>query len=246
MIHFFSKKKFLTDYLSGMIDIHNHILPGIDDGAKTVQDSIALIKGFSDIGIHSFIATPHIMHNYYPNSKETITESLHKLTNELLAQNLKDIRIEGAAEHMIDEGFQELLEDKTVMAMQKDYLLVEMSYLQPAIHFEESVLSVMKNGYFPILAHPERYGYWHATPKKYRYYKEKGVLFQLNILSLSNYYGPEVRKMATYLIDKGLIDFIASDVHNVSQLNSLKELVISQKKLKKILPIIENTISTFY
>ncbi|MGB5170273.1 MAG: CpsB/CapC family capsule biosynthesis tyrosine phosphatase, partial [Eudoraea sp.] len=246
MFQIFSKKKFLADYLSGFIDIHNHILPGIDDGAKTVEDSIQLIQGFSDIGVNSFVATPHIMNNYYPNTRETITESLHQLTNELLAKNLTDVSIEAAAEHMIDDGFEDLLTDKGVMPLRKDHLLVEMSYLQPAIHFEECIESVMKNGYFPILAHPERYGYWHSDFRKYAYYKEKGVLFQLNFLSLSNYYGPEVKKAAYNLIDKGHIDFVASDVHRIDQLDYLKEVKISTSLIKKVLPLIHNTLETFY
>ncbi|WP_276391697.1 tyrosine-protein phosphatase [Eudoraea chungangensis] len=246
MFQIFNKKKFLVDYLSGFIDIHNHILPGIDDGAKSVEDSIALIKGFSSIGISSFVATPHIMNNYYPNTEESISTSLHDLTNALLTENLTDIRIEAAAEHMIDDAFEDLLVNKQIMPLRKDFLLIEMSYLQPAIHFEECIESIMKNGFFPILAHPERYGYWHSEQKKYPYYKNKGVLYQLNLLSLSNYYGPEVKKMAYSLLDKGHIDFVASDVHNLMQLNNLKDLQISPKKIKKLLPLIENTISHFY
>ncbi|MEO0528856.1 MAG: CpsB/CapC family capsule biosynthesis tyrosine phosphatase, partial [Bacteroidota bacterium] len=120
MFHIFSKKKFLVDHLENFIDIHNHILPGIDDGAKTVQDSIGLINGFSEFGIRSFIATPHIMHNYYPNTPETIENSLLALKNELLKNEMTHISIEAAAEHMIDDNFEAMLEAKTCMPLRKE------------------------------------------------------------------------------------------------------------------------------
>ena len=105
MFHIFSKKKFLVDYLQNFVDSHNHILPGIDDGAKNVQESVDLIRGFKELGITNLVATPHILNNYYPNTKETITASLDLLTNELMENDLKDISIEAAAEHMIDDNF---------------------------------------------------------------------------------------------------------------------------------------------
>ena len=97
MFSFFSKKHFLIDHLEGFIDIHNHILPGIDDGAKTVEDSIELIKGFNEFGVKDFICTPHIMENYYPNNPSTIQSSLSLLKNALKMNNLEHINIEAAA-----------------------------------------------------------------------------------------------------------------------------------------------------
>ncbi|MGB5780883.1 MAG: CpsB/CapC family capsule biosynthesis tyrosine phosphatase [Eudoraea sp.] len=173
MFHIFSKKKYLVDYLHNFVDIHNHILPGIDDGAKNVQESVDLIRGFKELGITNLVATPHIMSNLYPNTKETITNSLDLLTNALLANDLKDISIEASAEHMIDDNFEELLEKGEVMSMRKQYLLVEMSYLQASINFDDAIQNVMKKGLFPILAHPERYGYWHTNKNNYSKYKKK-------------------------------------------------------------------------
>ena len=246
MFHIFSKKKYLVDYLHNFVDIHNHILPGIDDGAKNVQESIDLIRGFKELGITNMVATPHIMSNLYPNTKETITASLDLLTNELLANDLKDISIEAAAEHMIDDSFKELLEQGEVMSMRKQYLLVEMSYLQPSINFDDAIKSIMKKGFFPILAHPERYGYWHTNKANYSKYKKKGVQYQLNLLSLSDYYGPEVQRMALYLLDHGLIDYIATDIHRREQIEFLKEIKINAGVSESIIPLINNTINQFY
>lgn len=246
MFHFFNKKKFLVDYLDGFIDIHNHILPGIDDGAKTVDESIALIRSFSEFDIKHFVATPHIMSNYYPNTRETIGTSLTKLKNALLQNGLKDVSVEASAEHMIDDNFENLLENEGIMPLKKDYLLVEMSYLQPPINFEEAIIKTASKRFFPILAHPERYGFLHHRKKRYQEYKDNGILFQMNLLSLSEYYGKEVPKVAVELLENGLIDFVASDVHNMTQLNALKKLTLSKKMIEQLLPLINNTIQTFY
>jgi len=246
MFHIFGKQKFLVDYLQDFVDIHNHILPGIDDGAKTVKESVELIRGFGELGITNLVATPHIMNNLYQNTKETITASMDLLTNELITNDLKDISIEAAAEHMIDDNFEELLERDEVMPMRKSYLLVEMSYLQASINFDDATQRVMKKGFFPILAHPERYGYWHTNKVNYSVYKKKGVQYQLNLLSLSDYYGPEVHKMALNLIDHGLIDYIASDIHRKDQIDYLKEIKIKRGLLEKVLPLINKTINIFY
>jgi len=246
MFHIFGKKHFLIDHLENFVDIHNHILPGIDDGAKTPEDSLALIKGFTEFGVTNFIATPHIMHNYYANNPQTINAALALVKNEFLKNDLKTISVEASAEHMIDDNFEVILENGGIMIMRKEFLLVEMSYLQPPINFDEAIIKVVSKRLFPILAHPERYNFLHHRLKKYSSYKEQGILFQLNLLSLGNFYGKEVPKIAAKLLDEGLIDYVASDIHNLNQLNSLKNLTISKKHIRQLLPIINNTIETFY
>jgi len=246
MFSFFSKKKYLIDYLEGFIDIHNHILPGIDDGAKTVEDSISLINEFSEFGVTKFIATPHIMNNYYPNTPETINSSLQLLKDELLKRDLRHVSLEVSAEHMIDDNFESILEEGKVMPIRKTYLLVEMSYLQASINFDEAIKKVAKNRYFPILAHPERYMYLHNNFSKYHQYKKDGILFQMNFLSLSDFYGKEVQKKAIKLLEGELLDFVATDIHNLHQMKKLKEMKLSNSILKLLLPIIEKTIGDFY
>ena len=232
MVSFFSKKKYLTDLLEGFIDVHNHILPGIDDGAQTPSDSIAIIKGFSEFGVSDFIATPHIMHNYHDNTPETIGNSLKVLRSELIKNNMNEVSIAASAEHMIDDNFETILEKKEVMPLHEEDLLIEMSYLQRPINFDESVIAITQNRFFPVLAHPERYHFLHGRPRKYAEFKQQGILFQLNMLSLSEFYGKEVQKVALRLLEEDKIDFIGSDVHNMNQLNSLKELTISKKTMK--------------
>ena len=246
MFHIFGKKLYLIDHLQKFVDVHNHILPGIDDGARTNEDAIALIKGFGEFGVSNFIATPHIIHNYYPNTPETITASLNELKAELLKVGLRDVAITASAEHMIDDNFESILEKEEVMHMRNDYLLVEMSYLQPPLNFETAMIKIASKRYYPILAHPERYNFLHYKPRKYGQYKEKGILFQLNLLSLGDFYGKDVSKMGLKLLEDGLIDYVASDVHNLHQLGALKSITLSRRQLRQILPVINNTIETFY
>ncbi len=245
MFNFFTKKEFLVDHLEGFVDIHNHILPGIDDGAKNVDESLELIKGFGEFGVNDFICTPHIMENYYPNTPETINTSLAVLQNELYLNNLGDVRIRASAEHMIDSGFEKKLEDNHVMPLDKKYLLMEMSFLQAPINFDASLKKVTEKGLFPILAHPERYVYLHNNSGRYEQLKEIGVLFQLNILSLSDFYGKEVQRSAMKLIESGLIDFLASDVHNIRQLSKIEKIALSKRTIQKLISLVTKTAHNF-
>ena len=246
MINFFARKNYLVDSLSNFVDIHNHILPGIDDGAKTVDDSLALLKGFDEIGIRKFIATPHIMHNFYDNDRESINDSLERLKSALLEHKMKDFAIEASAEHMIDDNFESLLDDGGEMPLRKDYILVEMSYLQPSINFDEAIIKIAQKGYYPILAHPERYIYLKGRMRRLSEYKSRGIQFQLNLLSLGEYYGSDTYSNALKILDAGLFDFVGTDIHNLNQLNALKEMKLSKRVHKKVLPLIYNTIEDFY
>jgi tyrosine-protein phosphatase YwqE len=246
MVTWFHKKKFVADYLEGLVDIHNHILPGIDDGAKTVEESIALIKAFDELGMQHFIATPHIFPALYPNNSETIRKAHQQLMEALLEQRMTQVSIVPSAEHMIDDSFDELLSQEGVMPLKDGFLLVEMSYLQPSLNFNEAIVQITQKGLTPVLAHPERYMYLHQTPYKYREYKQKGILFQLNMLSLGPYYGKDVQKMARQLLEDGMIDFIGTDTHSLKHLKAISEIQIKEKEADRLLPVIQNTISTFY
>ncbi len=245
MFSFFSKKIFLVDHLHGLVDIHNHILPGIDDGAKTVDDSINLISTFSDFGVKNFVFTPHIMNHYYPNTPSTVRRSYDMLKKELVAKGMENIQIDYAAEHMIDDNFENLLENGSVLPLKKEFLLIEMSYLQPPLNFDKSVEKIKQRGIYPILAHPERYGYLHKEPIKYSLYRENNILFQLNLLSLSDYYGKEIKKIAHKLLEKDFYNYVGSDVHNMRHLHQLKNLTVDKKRLDKILQLVNNTIMDF-
>ena len=246
MWEIFQKKRFLVDFLEDFVDIHNHILPGIDDGAKTVEDSLTLIKGMGELGIKRFVATPHIMHNYYPNTPETINNALSQLQDALLENHITDVAVSAAAEHMIDDNFENLLEEEGVMPLVQDYLLVEMSFLQASINLGSAIEKTAHSGYFPILAHPERYLYYRNKHEIFRSLKKKGTKLQLNLLSLGEYYGAETHNNARELLEDNLIDFAASDLHHTGHLKELKKVQITEKTLDKLFPVLENTIEQFY
>jgi len=241
MFNFFTKKEYLVDHLAGFIDIHNHILPGIDDGAKNVKESIELIKGFKQFGVTKFICTPHIMYNYHDNTPETIKESFKKLKKELKhKEEFKDITINYAAEHMIDENFEHLLDTNEVLPLNSNHILIEMSYLQPSINFNQSIEKIIKKGIFPVFAHPERYQYLNNTLKNYEKLKSQGLKLQLNLLSLGGYYGADVKKVALQLLENNLYDFLGSDAHNTTHIQSLKSIKLKQRYVKNLLYLIDN------
>ncbi|MEC8832425.1 MAG: CpsB/CapC family capsule biosynthesis tyrosine phosphatase, partial [Bacteroidota bacterium] len=219
MFDFFHRKVFLADYLHGLVDIHNHILPGIDDGAKTVEESMELLRGFAEFGVKKFICTPHIMHNQYNNTPKTIKAAHSLLTKELDKSEDLNVILDYAAEHMIDDNFERLLERGEVVPMNKEYILIEMSYLQPSFNFDLAVEKIGQNQLFPIFAHPERYMYLHQKYGKYPKMKSSGILFQMNLLSLNPAsYGDAATKIVGKLLEDQLIDYVGTDVHQIRQL----------------------------
>lgn len=212
---------------------------------KNVEESIALIKAFDELGIQNFIATPHILPSLYPNTPQTIHSAHQELMESLLEHRLTQVSVVPAAEHMIDDSFEDLLNTDGIMPIKGGYILVEMSYLQPSLNFDEAIIQITQKGFTPILAHPERYLYLHQTPSKYQEYRQKGIQFQLNMLSLGPYYGPDVQKKAYQLLENGMIDFIGTDTHSLKHLNAVKELQIKEKEADRLLPVLNQTIATF-
>jgi len=245
MLQIFSKKQFLKDLLEDFVDIHNHILPGIDDGAKTIQESLELLKNMEALGVKQFIPTPHIMQDFYPNTDESIGNAYELLLGSLNKKTLNKITINPAAEYMLDGNFESLLNEGQLFTLKHNYVLVEMSYFQPPINLEELIFKIKLNGYIPVLAHPERYAYYHNNLDYYARLKHLGCLFQINLLSLSEYYGTSVQKTAKYLLNENLIDFAGTDAHNLYQVETLTNLILSKKRASKMLEVIQNTNTTF-
>jgi protein-tyrosine phosphatase len=232
---FFKKKEFpLTDFFpEGFVDIHSHLLPGIDDGAKDINTSIELIQKMSSYGIKNFITTPHVLGDVYPNSSETIKNKLKEVKEELLKRNITDISITAAAEYMMDEQFSALLEKEDILTLKDNYILVEMSYFSPPINLYDILFEIQLKGYKPILAHPERYNSYHNNFKQYYKLKKAGCLFQLNLLSLTEQYGKHVQKTTEKLLKENLYDFVGTDTHHQNHLQLLQK-VSTKKNIKNI------------
>ena len=201
-------------------DMHSHILPGIDDGSPDVAASLSLIKGMMKLGITSAVATPHIIGDLYRNNSETIGNALQTIETALAAEQI-DFRIKAAAEYMLDDYFLELLRTGTPLLTVKDNIvLTEFSYSVRPSNIEEILFSMITAGYKPILAHPERYGYYHDDFKRYHYLKDLGFQLQVNLLSLTGYYGKSVAKAALYMLKNDLVSFAGTDMHHERHLDA--------------------------
>ena len=221
-------------------------MPGIDDGASTVEDSLKLIHYFKEIGITQFIATPHVMNDYYPNTPQTIKAALEDLQKKLDKEGEGNIKIKAAAEYMMDQAFMELLGKERLLTLKDNLVLVEMSYFQAPINLHEILFQLQTQQYKPVLAHPERYAFFHSKSlNNYTDLKNRGCLFQLNALSLVGHYGKNMQEIAFSLLKEGMIDFLGTDTHQTRHLEKLSGAQLSKKQLDLVLPVIQRTRDTF-
>lgn len=224
MFNFFKKPKVpekIPDYLPINMDIHSHVLPGIDDGAPDIATSIQLIQGLYDLGIDKSIATPHIIGDMYRNTRETITDALKK-TQDACAKADINIELTAAAEYMLDDHFMDLLRKKEpLLTLHKNIILTEISYSTTPDNLEEITASIISEGYKPILAHPERYHYYQQNTGRYRELIEMGFVLQINMLSLTGYYGKQAEKAVKYILDNELALLAGTDLHHEKHLAAL-------------------------
>lgn len=223
-VKFKSKRTVLKQDIKLKVDIHAHLIPGIDDGAKTMDDSIALIVKLKSLGYQKLIITPHIMGHRYKNNANNIKEAFDRLQLEV-NQRAIDIKLEVAAEYYLDEDFMTLLNNKDLLIFGDNYLLFETSYTVQPINLFEAINQINFKGYKAVLAHPERYIYMQRDIKIYEMLKKSTkVLFQVNLNSLEGYYGKEAQKIAQHLIRNGWVDFLGSDTHHMKQLDILQKV----------------------
>ncbi|MEO9211434.1 MAG: CpsB/CapC family capsule biosynthesis tyrosine phosphatase [Ginsengibacter sp.] len=202
-------------------DIHSHLLPGIDDGSPDVATSIQLLQSLSSAGIKDFICTPHIISDLYRNTPETISKALAILKEACVANNL-DVNLRAAAEYMIDDGFKAKLENgEPLLTLEKNYILTEFSYYTLPSNLNEITFQILSNNYLPLAAHPERYHYYHNDFDAFFKLQEAGFLLQVNILSITGYYGKSVAKAAKFILKNNLAAFVGTDLHHENHLKAL-------------------------
>ncbi len=231
----FKKKNKEPEFLfnSLKVDMHSHLIPGIDDGAQNLEESIALTKAFIDLGFKKIITTPHIMADYYRNTPDIVLEGLDLWREELHKQNI-NIEVEAAAEYYLDEAFENKLDKGNLLTMGNNYLLFELSFINFPNNMEDMVKKMNDKGYKPILAHPERYPYLYSSIDLYYQIKEYGCYFQMNTIALTGHYGKQTQKIAEQLVESNLIDFLGSDMHRLQHAIALKES-LHHPLLKKLL-----------
>jgi tyrosine-protein phosphatase YwqE len=240
VFHFFKQKEpFLRDLIpDNFIDIHSHLLPGIDDGATSIEDTESLIKGMEKVGIKKFITTPHVIGEIWKNSSLEINNKLLSTIDELKIPEI-NTRFKVAAEYMIDEEFRKLFKKERLLTLKENFVLVEMSYISPSLQLYDILFELQTAGYQPVLAHPERYNFYHHSIDNYKKLKNAGCLFQLNMLSATGYYGEHVSKISNALVKEGLIDFIGSDLHHTRHLSGLQKRIVL-KNYEYLTPIFQN------
>ena len=205
-------------------DYHSHILPGVDDGVRTMEESLSILEGLEEIGITDLWLTPHIMEDI-PNT----TEDLRQRFSVLVEKNPTKIRLNLAAEYMMDALFEERLQKGDLLPLGKDgnHLLVETSYFNPPMDLYGILEKARVKGYYPVLAHPERYVY--MEKKDYKHLKEMGVLLQMNVGSIGKVYGKEVYRKAKWMLRKGMYSLFGSDLHRRFMIDVMKENLSRRK-----------------
>lgn len=228
MLNIFKRKPKIPDYSFLGVDLHSHLLPGIDDGARSMGHSLALIEMLKGLGFHTLITTPHVMAELYVNNPEIIRYKYNEVQAALREKEL-GIKLSAAAEYLMDEGFGDKLESGNLLTLPGNRVLVEMSFFAAPPMLEDYLFRLQTKGYRPVLAHPERYLFLKGDLEKYRELKNRGCEFQLNLLSLGGYYGKPTRENAFELLNAGLIDFLATDLHHEGQAELLGEMLYDRQ-----------------
>jgi protein-tyrosine phosphatase len=204
------------------VDMHSHLLPGIDDGAPDVAASLSLIRNLRQLGYQRFITTPHVYSELYPNTPETI-QAAYAVLLSALKEAGEELSITYAAEYFLDDYVSTLLaRQQPLLTIYENWVLVEISFVQAPLDLDQRFFDLLLAGYKPILAHPERYSYWHADKAKYHELRERGLLFQVNLLSLGGYYGKQVAETAKYLVKEELVDLVGTDCHHERHIAALR------------------------
>ena len=212
-----SKKEFdPIDFSVLKTDMHSHLLPNLDDGSSSIEDSIILVNQLNKLGFDSLITTPHIMSDHYKNTPDTINKALDKLKSEISEINVK---VSAAAEYYVDYEFQQDIKKKKFLTFGQNFILVEFSFVSKPIKLKEIIFDLQVNGYTVVLAHPERYSY--LSVRDLLLLNERGVLLQINLLSIIGYYSKSVKNKLKRIIDHNLVSFVGTDCHNIHQANLL-------------------------
>lgn len=215
-------------------DVHSHLIPGIDDGAATLDHSLGMINRFVELGYTKLITTPHVMSDLYRNTPEIILAGLDDLRNAVSEAGLA-IQLYAAAEYYFDEQLLLKIENEELLTFGNNCVLFEFSFNQEPIRADELIFALRSKKYSPVLAHFERYGYYQNIDSAIEL-REKGVKIQMNLNSLTGHYGAPIQKQAERLVDAGIVDLVGSDCHRIEHLEIL-EKNLSKKYFHKLLDL---------
>lgn len=230
MLKFFQK-----DVIDLKVDIHSHLLPGLDDGVRSQEEALTILKFFESRGYEKVITTPHINPELFSNSEENILRTL-QVMQEKISEKGMQIKLEAAAEYFIGKEFLQALEQqKEILTFGDRYVLIETSFFSKPIIFDEVIFKLKSADYIPVLAHPERYQYLANDITWLREIREKGVKLQLTLSSLVGMYGKEPKQLAERLLKYKMVDFLGSDIHRENQIELLTRALRKKVKPQKFL-----------
>jgi len=222
----------LPDFSILGTDLHSHLLPGIDDGAPDLETSLALIQELQTLGFQRIFTTPHVMSDIYPNSRNQILRKRDEV-QEALDELGIEIEFDAAAEYYLDPNFAGMLKGERLLTLPGDRVLVEMSFYQPYRDLHRLLFDLQMKGYHPILAHPERYPYY-RTAEDYENLKAMGCALQVNLLSLTGYYSKPIQSAAKTILDLGIADFLATDLHHTRHAENLRQALSHELVVKTL------------
>jgi len=249
MFDFLRRNKVLPTFAPLVTDMHCHLLPLVDDGSKSLEESLDVLETMSQVGFKEVKLTPHFQSPRFPNTEPDILERYKNFCAEVEA-NSKDRTLPAlcgiSGEYRIDDGFDEHQALDNILTYhfsdpkrgsEKGLLLIEFSLHQKRMGLDETIFQCQMNGYDIILAHPERYPYFDRHSEMLEQFKEQGIFFQVNILSLDGFYGEAAQRKAFEFIEQGWVEFLGTDMHNVMYAQALRHASTN----KKIIKLIEKT-----
>ena len=229
----FRSSKVTPDLSFISVDMHSHLLPGLDDGLQEMEQTMQFAQELQQLGYKKLICTPHILTGVYNNLPQTILPKL-ELVREAFTENKIDLQIEAAAEYMVDGDFESYVnEGLPLLTFGKNLILIEMSYAAASNNIEQVIFQLRLKGLQPVLAHPERYTYYTSNSAQHDRFVDLGCLLQINILSLFGYYGEPAKNTAENLLKKNMVSFVGTDMHHNNHLGALKKLA-SKKSFYKL------------
>jgi len=204
------------------VDIHSHLLPGIDDGAKTLDHTLGMLRKFEELGYEKMIFTPHVMSGVYNNTPEIIKAKLEEVRNLIRETGIK-MEVDASAEYYLDDSFLELIRTNNLLPFGGNHILFECSFRDVPQLLDQVIFDLQSKQYQPVIAHLERYYYYHKSLEKAQQLRAQGVLIQVNMLSFTGHYGPDIKKQAELLLKNNLIDILGSDCHRIEHLQILEK-----------------------
>ena len=225
-------------------DVHSHILPGVDHGSQSLEQSLEMLRAEAEMGVKRVILTSHVTAITFENTRETLTDAFLKLKDAVTDEGL-DMELFLSAEYRMDEYFDKEYAADHLIPMPGNHILLENSFQQELMNLDELMFDLQVKGYRTILAHPERYPYYSRRHKRYEQLHNAGARFQVNILSFTGYFGEEARDSALWLAKNGYIDYLGSDMHNVKHAHIIMHY-LNSKEWKKLSRDLEQTVKNDY